>query len=111
MIQDMLGNEFNVGAYKSKDTWNTNKFTDVSQFPMGPSPDMRVWERRLLYRVPVPGQNLWADVTSDGVANTFATLASREKRQRDDCPVYDEVEMQDLNNVIQDSPSAKKMVS
>ncbi|KAK9064989.1 hypothetical protein SSX86_016372 [Deinandra increscens subsp. villosa] len=77
---------------------------------MGPSPDMTVWERRLLYCVPVPGQNLWADVTSDGVANTFATLASREKRQRDDCSVYDEVEKQDLNNVIQDSPSAKKMV-
>ncbi|KAK9063319.1 hypothetical protein SSX86_017189 [Deinandra increscens subsp. villosa] len=109
MIQDMLGNEFYVGAYKSKDTWNTNKFTDVSQFPMGSSPDMCVWERRLIYCVPVPGQNLWADATSDGVANTFATSASREKRQRDACSVYDEVEMQDSNNEIQDSPSAKKM--
>ncbi|KAK1415433.1 hypothetical protein QVD17_31214 [Tagetes erecta] len=109
MIQDMLGNEFYVGAYKNKDTWNTNKFTDVSQFPMDPSPDMRVWERRLLYCVSVPGQNSWADVTSDSVVNTYAASASREKRLRDTCSVSDEVEMQDSNDEIQGSPSAKKM--
>ncbi|KAM0043028.1 putative mini-chromosome maintenance complex-binding protein [Helianthus debilis subsp. tardiflorus] len=109
MIQDMLGNEFYVGAYKNNDTWNTNKFTDVSQYPMGTSSHTRIWERRLLYCVPVPGQNSWADATSDGVVNTYATSASREKRQRDNCSVSDEVEMQDSNNAIRDSPSAKKM--
>ncbi|MFS7961045.1 putative mini-chromosome maintenance complex-binding protein [Helianthus anomalus] len=109
MIQDMLGNEFYVGAYKNNDTWNTNKFTDVSQYPMGTSSHTRIWERRLLYCVPVPGQNSWADATSDGVVNTYATSASREKRQRDNCSVSDEVEMQDSNNAIPDSPSAKKM--
>lgn len=86
MVQDMLGNEFYVGAYKVtpyfwpsdddvwanclehkifmlmtllfffKDgsVWRTNKFTDVPQFPIADSSaDMRVWERRLLYCVPV----------------------------------------------------------
>lgn len=42
---------------KNEETWNTNKFSDVAQFPMGPSPDMRVWERRLLYCVPVSTVN------------------------------------------------------
>ena len=53
----MLGNEFYVGAFKDGDVWRTNKFMDVSHFPMPmastSSPHMRVWERRLLYCVPV----------------------------------------------------------
>ncbi|GJR34563.1 minichromosome maintenance complex-binding protein [Tanacetum coccineum] len=53
MVQDMMGSEFYVDACKNKETWNTNKFSDVAQFPMNPSPDMRVWKRRLLYCVPV----------------------------------------------------------
>ena len=32
-------------------TWSTNRYSDVSQFPDGS--DMKVWERRLLYCVPV----------------------------------------------------------
>lgn len=76
MIQDMLGNEFYAGAYKVSFwwfdafeslafnnglfvflyvkyglTWSTNRYSDVSQFPDGS--DMKVWERRLLYCVPV----------------------------------------------------------
>ncbi|KAL8218070.1 hypothetical protein R6Q57_021443 [Mikania cordata] len=109
MIQDMLGNEFYVGAYKNKDTWNTNKFADVAQFSMGPSSVMRVWERRLLYCIPVPGQNSWADATSDDVVNTHTIQPNREKRQRDSCFVSEEVEMQDTNDEILDSPSVKKM--
>ncbi|KAJ0922525.1 putative mini-chromosome maintenance complex-binding protein [Helianthus annuus] len=109
MIQDMLGNECYVGAYKNEGTWNTNKFTDVSQFPMGHSPDTRLWDRRLLLCVPVPGQNSWADSTSDGLIRTHAMSANQEKRQRDNCSVSDEVEMQDLNNEMPDSPRAKKM--
>nr|GEX06174.1 hypothetical protein [Tanacetum cinerariifolium] len=96
MIQDMLGNEFYVGAYKNEETWNTNKFSDVAQFPMGPSPDMRV-----------PGQNTWADSASEGVISTYATSANREKRQRDTCFVSDEMDIQDsksdlkLNDVFE----------
>ncbi|GKA56795.1 minichromosome maintenance complex-binding protein [Tanacetum coccineum] len=109
MIQDMLGNEFYVGAYKNEETWNTNKFSDVAQFPMGPSPDMRVWERRLLYCVPVPGQNTWADSASEGVISTYATSANREKRQRDTCSVSDEMDIQESSNEMPNSPCAKKM--
>ena len=91
MIQDMLGNELYVGAYKVKcflfnlydviisvlffifiigevtcvcpcahvflqdgSAWRTNKFMDISQCPVEfNSPDMRLWDRRLLYCVPV----------------------------------------------------------
>ncbi|XP_050158536.1 mini-chromosome maintenance complex-binding protein-like isoform X4 [Malus sylvestris] len=53
MIQDMLGNEFYVGAYKDGSVWRTNKFTDVPQFPMDSKPDMRLWERRMIYCIPV----------------------------------------------------------
>ncbi|KAI3815944.1 hypothetical protein L1987_15628 [Smallanthus sonchifolius] len=111
MIQDMLGNELYAGAYKNEETWNTNKFTDVSQFPMGSSPDTRLWERRLLFCVPVPGQNSWADPISDGFVSTYATPANQEKRQRDACSVSNEVEMQDSNNEMPDTPRAKKMVN
>ncbi|XP_028958164.1 mini-chromosome maintenance complex-binding protein-like isoform X2 [Malus domestica] len=53
MIQDMLGNEFYVGAYTDGSVWRTNKFTDVPQFPMDSKPDMRLWERRMIYCTPV----------------------------------------------------------
>lgn len=58
MIQDMLGNEFYAGAYKDGNLWRTNKFMDVSQYPMGSPPDMCIWERRLLYCVPVSSLQL-----------------------------------------------------
>ncbi|KAK9059703.1 hypothetical protein SSX86_020407 [Deinandra increscens subsp. villosa] len=109
MIQDMLGNEMYVGVYKNEETWNTNKFTDVSQFPMGSSPDMRLWDRQLLFCVPVPGQNSWADSTSDGSIRTYATSENEDKRPREACSVSNEVEMQDLSNEMPDSPCAKKM--
>lgn len=38
---------------KDGTVWRTNKFMDVSQFPMVSSSDMRIWERRLIYCVPV----------------------------------------------------------
>ncbi|KAK1351988.1 hypothetical protein POM88_053702 [Heracleum sosnowskyi] len=55
MIQDMLGNEFYVGVHKDAGgAWTTNKFTDVSHIPFGTlSENTRIWERRLLYCVPI----------------------------------------------------------
>ncbi|KAI7991290.1 Mini-chromosome maintenance complex-binding protein [Camellia lanceoleosa] len=96
MIQDMLGNEFYVGAYKDGATWRTNKFTDVSQFPMHSSADTRIWERRLLYCVPVPGQNSWTESSSEVVLNPYVNWISptREKRQREDNASTDDVDMQ-----------------
>ncbi|KAI8029029.1 Mini-chromosome maintenance complex-binding protein [Camellia lanceoleosa] len=114
MIQDMLGNEFYVGAYKDGATWRTNKFTDVSQFPMDSSADTRIWERRLLYCVPVPGQNSWTESSSEVVLNPYVNWISptREKRQREDnasTDDVDDVDMQVSDHEIQDSPCTKKM--
>lgn len=44
---------FSCFILKDGSVWRTNKFMDVCQYPMGSSPDMRIWERRLLYCVPV----------------------------------------------------------
>ncbi|GMP23627.1 hypothetical protein CsSME_00001157 [Camellia sinensis var. sinensis] len=114
MIQDMLGNEFYVGAYKDGATWRTNKFTDVSQFPMHSSADTRIWERRLLYCVPVPGQNSWTESSSEVVLNPYVNWISptREKRQRENnasTDDVDDVDMQVSDHEIQDSPCTKKM--
>ncbi|XWS65611.1 hypothetical protein CRYUN_Cryun05aG0128500 [Craigia yunnanensis] len=86
MIQDMLGNEFYVGAYKDGNLWRTNKFMDVSQYPMGSSPDMCVWERRLFYCVPVPGQSSWTESSCEMDSNRCMdwSYQNREKRPRMD---------------------------
>ncbi|KAL2896093.1 Mini-chromosome maintenance complex-binding protein [Bienertia sinuspersici] len=109
MIQDMLGNEFYVGAYKDGSNWRTNKYSDISQCEVELSPDMRLWERRLLYCVPVPGLNSWAE-PSESLSNQQKTMAShqREKRPRDGDEVADHMEMES-NEDCQDSPITKKM--
>ncbi|OMO90000.1 Mini-chromosome maintenance complex-binding protein [Corchorus olitorius] len=106
MIQDMLGNEFYVGAFKDGNLWRTNKFTDVSQYPMGSSPDMCVWERRLLYCVPVPGQSSWTEPSCDMDPNWSSQ--TREKRRRMD---DEDVDPMDLvpDDDIKSSPTTKKM--
>ncbi|GMH27107.1 hypothetical protein Nepgr_028950 [Nepenthes gracilis] len=109
LIQDMLGNEFYIGAYKDGCTWRTNKFMDASPFQMDLSPDMRLWERRLIYCVPVPGINFWTQ-SSEHMADQCNTLASehREKRQRDNDGAVDSMELvPDLEFL--GSPSAKKL--
>ncbi|WOL14780.1 mini-chromosome maintenance complex-binding protein [Canna indica] len=86
MVQDMLGNELYVGAFKDGSTWRTNKFTDVSYFAMPPGCETQLWDRHLLYCVPVPGQNSWtmepsASPSSGIVSNS--TSQHGEKRERD----------------------------
>ncbi|KAL1337427.1 hypothetical protein HN51_032095 [Arachis hypogaea] len=108
MIQDMLGNEFYVGAYKDGAVWRTNKFMDVSQFPIGPSADTRIWERRLLYCVPVPGLNSWAQIPSEAVTDQCMGWKSeqREKRPRAEAECSD---MTVSSEEDQGSPTTKKM--
>lgn len=110
MIQDMLGNEFYVGAYKDGNVWRTNKFADHSQFPIGSSSDMRLWERRLLYCVPVPGQNSWTESFCQAAVAPFTNSRSpaREKRQRETDVPMDDVDMQASDHEFDDSPSAKR---
>ncbi|XP_055831428.1 mini-chromosome maintenance complex-binding protein isoform X2 [Solanum dulcamara] len=113
MIQDMLGNELYVGTYKDGETWRTNKFGDFFQFPMATdsSPDMRVWERRLLYCVPVPGQNSWIEHSSESLLNPSSISSSpqREKRHREDDTAINDMDMQVTNEEVHASTSNKKM--
>ncbi|PHT78253.1 Mini-chromosome maintenance complex-binding protein [Capsicum annuum] len=113
MIQDMLGNEFYVGAYKEGETWRTNKFADFSQFPMAvdSSPDMRVWERRLLYCVPVPGQNSWIEHSSESLFNpsSISSPLQREKRHREDDTAINDIDMQVTDEEVHACTSNKKM--
>ncbi|CAL1371747.1 unnamed protein product [Linum trigynum] len=109
MVQDMLGNEFYAGAYKDGSGWRTNKFGDDSQQPIDFSPDVRVWERRLLYCVQVPGLNRWAESEAASEATVTSmdlTSQQRDKRQRMDAELMD---YEGSNIVLEDSPSAKRM--
>ncbi|CAN6569080.1 unnamed protein product [Malus baccata var. baccata] len=111
MIQDMLGNEFYVGAYKDGSVWRTNKFTDVPQFPMDSKPDMRLWERRMIYCIPVPGQNSWTESPSEAVVYRSMDSATqqREKRQRVDAEATDVMDYDVSDDGIEGSPSPKKL--
>lgn len=113
MIQDMLGSEFYVGAYKDGETWRTNKYADFSIFPMamGSSPDMLVWERRSLYCVPVPGQNSWIEHSSESLFNpsSVSSYPQREKRHREDDPAMNDIDMQVTTEEVHASASNKKM--
>nr|CAB3476141.1 unnamed protein product [Digitaria exilis] len=87
MVQDMLGNEYYIGAFKDGSTWRTNKFTDFSPFSMPHPCDSHLWERHLFHCVPAPGQNSWTLDSSSGpdVRRMSGCLATelREKRKRD----------------------------
>ncbi|CAJ1974554.1 unnamed protein product [Sphenostylis stenocarpa] len=108
MVQDMPGNEFYVGAYKDGSVWRTNKYMDVSQYPIRSSADTRIWERRLLYCVPVPGLSPWTEVSAEDFGNLSLDwmLDSREKRRREDGESSD---MHVSCDEVQDSPNAKRM--
>ncbi|GMJ11831.1 E2F target gene 1 [Hibiscus trionum] len=107
MIQDMLGNEFYVGAYREDGcSWRTNKFTDVSQYPMESPSDTCIWERRLLYCVPVPGQSSWTEPSCDMDPNW--SPQSREKRRRMDDEDEDPMDLAPEDEV-KSSPITKKM--
>ncbi|KAF3433282.1 hypothetical protein FNV43_RR24384 [Rhamnella rubrinervis] len=109
MIQDMLGNEFYAGAYKDGTVWRTNKFMDVSRFPMGSSSDMRIWERRLIYCVPVPGQNSWTESEAVMYRSVDCEFQQRDKRPRSGDEAIDSMDSLVSSDGFQGSPSAKKM--
>ncbi|KAL5664492.1 hypothetical protein ACJX0J_024600, partial [Zea mays] len=52
MVQDMLGNEYYIGAFKDGSTWRTNKYTDFSPYSMPHPCDSHLWERHLFHCVP-----------------------------------------------------------
>ncbi|KAL6848125.1 hypothetical protein ACP4OV_022253 [Aristida adscensionis] len=87
MVQDMLGNEFYIGAFKDGSTWRTNKFTDFSPFSMPHPCESHLWERHLFHCVSAPGQNAWTLESSMGPdvcrMSGCLTTEQREKRKRD----------------------------
>ncbi|KAL3650336.1 hypothetical protein CASFOL_006739 [Castilleja foliolosa] len=111
MVQDMLGSEYYVGAYKDGDKWKTNKFADVSQCPLDASSDMRIWERHLFYCVPVPGQNTWAETSNEAMKTVITNSISlqREKRPREDDATMTDVNMTETGHALEDSSNSKRM--
>ena len=64
MVQDMYNPEFYVGAYKDETTlgrWKTTKYTEEVEPVLcrGSSREQKIWERRILYCVPIPGESVW----------------------------------------------------
>jgi hypothetical protein len=64
MVQDMYNPEFYVGAYKDETTlgrWKTTKYTEEVEpvLGRGSSREQKIWERRILYCVPIPGESVW----------------------------------------------------
>ncbi|CAN1297636.1 Mini-chromosome maintenance complex-binding protein [Linum perenne] len=107
MVQDMLGNELYVGAHKDGMVWRTNKFADVSPYPIDPSSaDAKIWERRLVSCVPVPGLSSWAECETPAPTCMNSTSPQRDKRPRKDA---DPMDCEGSDIVLEDSPSAKRM--
>ncbi|KAL2610591.1 hypothetical protein R1flu_029164 [Riccia fluitans] len=95
MVQDMFENEFYVGCYKSGENLRTTKYTDsiTLDFCTPGRDSVELWERRILYCVPVPGENQWVKEVFASSAGTSECSEHRrssspssqaEKRQRDD---------------------------
>ncbi|XP_068641394.1 mini-chromosome maintenance complex-binding protein [Aristolochia californica] len=111
MVQDMLGSEFYVGAFKDGPTWRTNKFADVSSVDMGPGPEMQIWERSLLYCVQVPGQNSWSvqSYSSSPLLDRYKAMSSTqhgEKRPRH--PNVEDMESNGSNSELGGTSSCSK---
>ncbi|XP_042465269.1 mini-chromosome maintenance complex-binding protein-like [Zingiber officinale] len=111
MVQDMLGNELYVGAFKDGSSWRTNKFTDFSPIQLPPACETQLWERHLFHCVPVPGQNSWVTETKSipSTQNVSSSASQHEgKRGRgsedEDMNLNEESDNGDLIS----SPNAKK---
>ncbi|CAM6091635.1 unnamed protein product [Calypogeia fissa] len=92
MVQDMFDTEYYLGAYQDGAVWRTTKFSDVSDLPLKGNSDSQVWDRRLLYCVPVPGESDWVKqaftFSSPRLAACYTGAAATptnhsEKRPRD----------------------------
>ena len=87
MVQDMYNPEYYIGAYKQSgmDKWVTTKYTDDG--PTLADAETSIWERRVLYCVPVPGESGWArgmqDAAGAGRAPELLPSGGASKRGRD----------------------------
>ncbi|KAE8716311.1 protein WEAK CHLOROPLAST MOVEMENT UNDER BLUE LIGHT 1-like [Hibiscus syriacus] len=107
MIQDMLGYEFYVGAYRDGGSLcRTKNFTDISQYTMESPSDTCIWELRLLYCIPVPRKSSWTEPSCDMDFNWSSQ--SREKRRRMDSEDKDPMDLVP-DDEVKSSPITKKM--
>tara|TARA_B110000977_G_scaffold197818_1_gene281308 strand:- start:14763 stop:16925 length:2163 start_codon:yes stop_codon:yes gene_type:complete len=105
MVQDMYNPEYYVGAYRDTGgRWKTTKYTEDPGpvHSAGNATDRKIWERRVLYCVPLPGESAWVRrLDGAGVGAPPRTPAKtnedmtkgKSKRQRD----TEDVEMGDEN--------------
>ena len=121
MVQDMYNPEYYVGAYRDAGgRWRTTKYTeDLGPEDLGPgthSPaDSKIWERRVLYCVPVPGESAWVrrlDGAGVGAAPSTPAKTSEERAAKKDKRARDEdVEMDagdDAAGAAEDSVAAAR---
>eukprot|EP00240_Pyramimonas_obovata_P013315 CAMPEP_0118954822 /NCGR_PEP_ID=MMETSP1169-20130426/58952_1 /TAXON_ID=36882 /ORGANISM="Pyramimonas obovata, Strain CCMP722" /LENGTH=253 /DNA_ID=CAMNT_0006902521 /DNA_START=74 /DNA_END=831 /DNA_ORIENTATION=- len=90
MVQDMYNPEYYLGAYTTEaapGVWRTTKYRECSQEALGTIAETKLWERKVYYCVPVPGESTWAR-SSRGGNTTDATSTSSgsnvSKRGRED---------------------------
>jgi len=121
MVQDMYNPEYYVGAYRDAGgRWRTTKYTeDLGPEDLGPgthSPaDSKIWERRVLYCVPVPGESAWVrrlDGAGVGAPPSTPAKTSEERAAKKDKRARDEdVEMDagdDAAGAAEDSVAAAR---
>ncbi|GLJ14702.1 hypothetical protein SUGI_0238350 [Cryptomeria japonica] len=108
IVQDMFDSEFYVGVFKDGSTWRTNKYADMASVQMPPDAQVEVWDRRLLYCVPVPGENTWVRDApcKDDACSNGTPPQQREKRQREPSTSTEDSDMTSAES--QDSNEAKR---
>lgn len=85
MVQDMFDVEYYIGAYKDQGVWHTSKYMDVADVPSGSEAEAQMWDRRVLYCVPIPGENSWVKESCAAqrtAALSTVTVSQGEKRPR-----------------------------
>jgi hypothetical protein len=116
MVQDMYNPEYYVGAYRDAGgRWRTTKYTEdlgPADAPGQPA-DRKIWERRVLYCVPVPGESAWVRrLDGAGVGAPPSTPAKisedragkKDKRARDEDVEMDAAD--DADDGAEDSVAA-----
>lgn len=118
MVQDMYNPEYYVGAYRDAGgRWRTTKYTEdlgPADAPGQPA-DRKIWERRVLYCVPVPGESAWVRrLDGAGVGAPPSTPAKisedragkKDKRARDEDVEMDAADDDEADDGAEDSVAA-----